>query len=210
MELIRINNRKLKLMLTPTDMSHFELTADTIGEDVGKTHHAFRLLLSELKTKIGFDADDRHISVQYFPSREGGCEMFISNLQESNEKENKDQTDPPQRTHALQVRPSKKENQYFWRDFVYCFDTLDDLLSVCKRLYSIGYIYESSAYRDEKNRYYLFLSMRAVSPFSIPDEIGFVIEYGSIENVSAIKIYILEHGSPICQQDAIAKLSQLS
>ena len=210
MELIRINNRKLKLMLTPTDMSHYELTADTIGEDIGKTHHAFRLLLSELKTKIGFDADDRHISVQYFPSREGGCEMFISNLQESDETENEPKTDQAKAGRALQIRPSKKETQYFWRDFVYRFDTLDDLLSVCKRLYSIGYICESSAYRDEKNRYYLFLSMRAASPFSVPDEIGFVIEYGSIENVSAIKIYILEHGSPICLQDAISQLSRLS
>ena len=209
MELIRINNKKLKLMLTPTDMSHFELTADMIGEDVGKTHHAFRLLLSELKNKIGFDADDRHISIQYFPSREGGCEMFISNLQDHDEQENDPHTEKKQSSHALQVRPSKKETQYFWRDFVYRFDTLNDLLSVCKRLYTIGYICESSAYRDEKNDYYLFLSMRAASPFSIPDEIGFVIEYGSIENVSAIKIYILEHGSPICQQNAIARLSQL-
>ena len=36
MELIRINARRLKIMLTPTDMSHFELNSDSIGEDFAR------------------------------------------------------------------------------------------------------------------------------------------------------------------------------
>lgn len=210
MELIRISNRKLKLMLTPTDMSHFELNTDILGEDMVKTHHAFRLLLSELKTQIGFEADDRHISVQYFPSREGGCEMFISNLQENESAGGDSATMKTQDKNALQLRALKKPNDCFWRDFAYRFDTLDDLLSVCKRLYFIGYISESAAYRDEHKRYYLFLSALSASPFSIPDEIGFIVEYGSIENAPALKLYIREHGTPICQSDAIAQLAKLS
>ena len=82
MELIRINARKLKIMLTPTDMCHFELDAESFGEDSTKMHRAFRLLFDEIKHQIDFDADDNRISVQYFPSREGGCEMFISRLTE--------------------------------------------------------------------------------------------------------------------------------
>ena len=134
--------------------------------------------------------------------------MFISNLQDGTEENS--QAMKTQDQHALQIRSTKKANDCFWRDFVYRFEALEDLLSVCKRLYSIGYICESSAYRDEKKRYYLILSTHSSSPFSIPDEIGFIVEYGSIENASAIKIYVREHGSPICQQDAIAQLSQLS
>lgn len=210
MELIRISNRKLKLMLTPTDMSHFDLDTDVLGEDISKTHHAFHLLLSELKTKIGFDADDRHISVQYFPSREGGCEMFISNLQETDDVGGDDMTMKTQDKSSLPLRALKKPTDCFWRDFAYRFEALDDLLSVCKRLHQIGYICESSAHRDERKRYYLFLSALSASPFSIPDEIGFIVEYGSLENASTLKIYIREHGTAICPVDAISQLAKLS
>jgi negative regulator of genetic competence, sporulation and motility len=80
MELIRISDHKLKIMLTPLDMCHFELNAETFGEDSEKLHGAFRLLLEEIRKQTDFEGDDNHLSVQYFPSREGGCEMFISHL----------------------------------------------------------------------------------------------------------------------------------
>ena len=209
MELIRISSRKLKIMLTPTDMSHFELNSDSIGEDSVKTHRAFRMLLAELKDQVGFDTDDRHLSVQYFPSREGGCEMFISNLAESDETEEGDPlTKQPSKT-ALQPRNGRKQNDCFRRDFAYRFQSLSDLMTVCHRLDTIDYICESAAYRDECRQYYLFLSTLSSSPFSMPDEIGFIVEYGNIENAAVRRLYLREHGTPICEANAIACLSAL-
>ena len=209
MELIRISNRKLKIMLTPTDMSHFELESDTLGEDFANTHRAFRLLLAELKDRVGFDADDRHISVQYFPSREGGCEMFISNLQENEEHGENTALSKAQSKTALQPRLGRRQSDCFRRDFAYRFSRLEDLITVCYRLSAIDYICESSAYRDEQGQYYLFLIALSSSPFSIPDEIGFIVEYGSIENAAARRMYLREHGIAICEQNAIISLSKL-
>ena len=209
MELIRISNRKLKIMLTPTDMSHFELNSNTLGDDMVQTHHAFRLLLAELKNRAGFEADDRHISVQYFPSQEGGCEMFISNLQENEENGENTALTKSQSKTALQPRIAKRQSDCFRRDFAYRFDRLSDLLTVCHRLSLIDYICESSAYRDEHRQYYLFLSALSSSPFSIPDEIGFIVEYGNIENAAVRRMYLREHGVPICERDAIAHLAAL-
>ena len=104
----------------------------------------------------------------------------------------------------------KRQNECFLRDFAYRFDSLDHLLMVCRRLLAIGYICESSAFRDHTSRYYLFLSALSASPFSIPDEIGFIVEYGSIENPSAAKLYLCEHGKPICEREAILKLATLT
>ena len=81
MELIRINERKIKIMLTPSDMTQFELKADRIGEDSEEAHRAFRHLLDEVRRQTDLELDDRRIAVQYFPSREGGCEMFVSSSQ---------------------------------------------------------------------------------------------------------------------------------
>ena len=210
MELIRISSHKIKIMLTPTDMTHFELDADTLGEDVKKTHRAFRLLLSELKEQIGFDADDRHFSVEYFPSRGGGCEMFISNLDDHNEAGGADHTMKTEERNALQPRTSPHRVNCFLREFAYCFSRLEDLLSACKRLQDIGYICESAAYVDTFNRYHLILSTRCKTPFSIPDEIGFLVEHGSLENALTVKIYLREHGIPICPADAITHLAKFA
>ena len=177
MELIRISSQKLKIMLTPTDMCHFELDNERLGENSADMHRAFRLLLEEVRKQTDFDADDRCISVQYFPSREGGCEMFISDLRGD---------EPPAHTVArsatpvtkppLQLQPAKRGGE-FRRDCAYRFDSIDDLLAACRRLLKIGYVCESKAYRDEKSCYFLFLSVTSSSPFSIPEELAFLENY---------------------------------
>ncbi len=205
MELIRISDSKLKIMLTPTDMCHFELNNDSFGEDSAKMRLAFRHLMEEIKKQTGFDADDNHVSIQYFPSREGGCEMFVTNL--------------PPITDGKEERALTKQNtslptpqKYsgsFRKDCAYRFEDLNHLLLVCKRLREIGYIGDSAAFRDEKKQYYLFLTLLSSSPFSMPEEFHFVLEYGFWENAAMLKLYIREHGSVISAPDAVHKLSLL-
>lgn len=208
MELIRISESKLKIMLTPTDMSHFELDNESFGENRAKTRKAFRHLMDEIKRQIGFEADDRHLSVQYFPSREGGGEMFVTNLPTT--------AILPSKEEPALIKPgnasfpiSAKSVGAFCKDCAYRFEALEDLLHVCKRLFTIGYIGESSAFRDEKKQYYLLLTILCATPFSIPDELGFVTEYGVWENPSLLKLYLLEHGRLLCTPDAVERLSPL-
>ena len=209
MELIRISSRKVKIMLTPTDMSHFDLDAKHLDCTNHKAvHHAFRALLEEIRRQTDFDADERCLSVQYFPSKEGGCEMFISNLKIE---------DAPSATlqNVLQAAPKGAlqplpQGGGFHRDCAYRFETLSDLLRACARLAKIGYVPESAAYRDERGIYFLFLSVRASSPYSIPQELEFLVEYGSIENASALRLYIREHATLIASPDAVLKLGALA
>ena len=211
MELIRISDSKLKIMLTPTDMCHFELNNDSLGDDTAKMRQAFRLLMDEVKKQTGFDADDRHISIQYFPSREGGCEMFVTNLPLTspitNTKEEKALVKQGNSL-SLSLAPQKPSGS-FRKDCAYRFDDLNHLLRVCKRLHEIGYISESSAFRDEKKQYYLILTVLCSSPFSMPEELGFILEYGYWENPSLLKLYIREHGQVISSPDAVSELAQL-
>lgn len=209
MELIRISDSKLKIMLTPTDMCHFELNADRIGEDSEQTRRAFRLLMTEIKRQTGLEADDTGISVQYFPSREGGCEMFVTHLHTlPPQTDSKEEHSSPER--ALQIRPFGRAGTAFHRDLAYRFEALSDLLAVCKRLFEVRYIGSSSAFSDEGGRYFLFLTFLCASPFSLPDELGFLAEYGNPENASLIRLYLQEHGRALCDTDAVARLSPLA
>ena len=205
MELIRISDRKLKIMLTPADMIQFEFNTERLGEDSEQMRRSFRLLMREVRRKIGFDMDDRKISVQYFPSREGGCEMFVSSLPGNAEK--KDHA-PANSKSALPVRAAQRQAG-FRRDGAYRFDSLERLLRVCKRLRSVGYIGESAAFRDEKNRYYLLLNTLSASPFSAPEELAFLTEYGESGNAPMLKIYLREHASLLCR-DAVEQLGALA
>lgn len=204
MELIRISDRKLKIMLTPMDMCHFELNPDRFGEDSAQMHRSFRLLLSEVRKQTDFKADDNHLSVQYFPSRGGGCEMFICNLTDSDESP----TSPP--TASTELRPYQKSRGGFRRECAFRIERLDHLLAVCRRLSAHTLVCESSVFRDEGGDYFLFLTILAPSPYTTPEELGFVAEYGTQENASVLRIYIREHASVICQEGAIFTMSTLA
>ena len=80
MDLIRIDDNKMKIMLTPGDMQCYELDADTMDRNKSETCRAFRNILDEVRSRTGFDAKGNKIFVQMYPSREGGCEMFVTKL----------------------------------------------------------------------------------------------------------------------------------
>ena len=212
MELIRISNRKLKIMLTPTDMCHFELNADSFGEDSEQLHRSFRLLLDEIRKQTDFDADDRHLSVQFFPSRGGGCEMFISHLQNGrgDGRENTQAALLPISGEQTKLRPYQKNKGSFRKDCAYRFEALEHLLGACKRLQRVDCICESSAYRDEKSYYFLILTVCTASPFSTPEALDPICEYGTRENEAHLRLYIREHASLIVTPNAVTELGALA
>ena len=205
MELIRITDRKIKIMLTPSDMTRYELNAEDMEEDCERAHLAFRHLLKDVQLQTDLEFDDKRIAVQFFPSREGGCEMFVSSMQPicaGNEKKR-------DRSLTLPIPQGKPMTSGFQHDGAYRFDTVDTLLRACHRMKSIGYIGESAAYRDDHHYYYLLLRTRCPSPFALPDELAFLSEYGKVENAAMLRLYFREHGRLICSPDAVERLAAL-
>lgn len=204
MELIRINDRKLKIMLTATDMLHFEMNTDRLGEDSEQMRRSFRLLMREVRRKIAFDLDDRRVSVQYFPSREGGCEMFVSSLPQNEDKKRSLAAVPAA---PLPVKPQKAQS--FRRESAYRMKEIGDLLRACERLRASRFCGESRAYRDRRGGYFLLVGFVSASPVRFPEEISFLSEYGELCNLTQIRIYIREHASLISER-AVEELASLA
>jgi len=204
MELIKINDQKLKIMLTPSDMTHYHLNAEHPEESGDEARASFRLFLEEVRQRIDFDFDDRSLSIRYFPSREGGCEMFLCCTPQA-------KAEPQECGRALPVatRFGRSSNGGFSRDGAYRFDSLDGLLRVCERLLGIQYIGESDAFRDDCGFYYLLFQTLSPSPFTLPEELSFLTEYGKTENAAILRIYFREHGSLICKGNAVELLGAL-
>ena len=216
MELIRIGDSKLKITLTSDDMTQYDLDCDTMDYDNTETRKAFRDILDRAKHATGFDAAGDRVFVQLYPSKKGGCEMYVTKLglvcAERREGERTTRTSAARVTHTnhptTAVSPQSESGEERERLGAYRFEGLEPLLSVCRQLVARGYAAHSSAYRDEKARYYLLLCERA-GAFGTPvGEYAFITEFGTPENARTVRLYISEHGSVICEGNAVATLSR--
>lgn len=197
MELIRISGAKLKVMLDLADMEKFSLDSSDIDYEDAATRRAFREILEEVRVRIGFETAGEKILVQVFPSRDGGCEMFVTRL-------------PDELPAPLQRRiPARSITMMSMRKTAYCFRSFPHLLSVCRALVRCGYD-GPSALRADDGGWYLFLQERVCS--GTPARMGefcFLSEYAEPIWGAAMLACIEEHSRPVIEEDAVTRLYDL-
>ena len=133
MEMIQIGSDKLKVMMSEDDMRDYELDCDEMDYNDMNTRHALREILGEAKRVCGFDAACDRMFVQIFPSRAGGCEIFVTLLDAAETKE--------------AAVPKK----------VFEFDGMSSLIRACGAVSALGYEGESQAYISDGNAVFLVL-----------------------------------------------------
>jgi negative regulator of genetic competence, sporulation and motility len=177
MELILINDSKLKIMLSPDDMREYDISCDSVDYKKTETRRAFWCILDDVKHKTGFDAASEKVYIQMYPSKEGGCEMYVTKLGFTSPDESIDIA----------------ENASC--ELAYHFTELDSLLRVCRQLNSIGLDSLGEAYRAD-NGYYLILGGTP------PDSLAFIEEFGKKCDSDTAKTYLEEYGTRICENAA--------
>ncbi len=207
MEIIMINESKLKVMLTSDDLQGFEITTDELDYSNTETKRMFWDILNRAKHSIGFDTDGQRVLVQLYPSRGGGCEMFITKIGTVPLPDEVDTQAAPAGGALLHYKPSHRQNYEKGKTGAFGFDSMELMLKVCRRLFIIGYTGESSAYIGDNSRVYLFLSGLDPTVFPLLDEYSFIAEYGTPENPENLMFYIEEHGKEICMENAVEILS---
>lgn len=83
MELILIDQTKLKIMLTAPDLLHYELIPDELEHMSCPDRHtraAFRHIFDDAEAQTGFHTEGERLLVQMFTSKCGGCELFVTKL----------------------------------------------------------------------------------------------------------------------------------
>jgi negative regulator of genetic competence, sporulation and motility len=213
MEFILINENKIKVMLSSSDLEEFEIEADELDYANTDTKRMFWDILSRAKHSTGFDTDGQRVLVQLYPSRQGGCEMFVTKIggardhEESNESNYRKE---PIISEKITVKPrGEKGRTQKSMQTAYGFDELSFLLSVCRQLFTAGYIGESSAFIGDNEKFYLFLSEPEQKDYLSLNKYSFINEFGKEENRESTRIYLHEHGKVICRSDAVALLSKL-
>ena len=199
MELILINNSKLKIMLTSEDMIKYDLDCNSASYDNTETRRAFWSILDEAKHQTGFDAASDRVLVQLYPSKSGGCEMYITKVG------------------LLYTSNNSSDNQSFFlstvkensatKNIAFVFERIHLMIAACKLAIHSGHIEDSCAWIDENGLCYLFTQQ--TTTLNLTYFMGIMSEFGTrTENTDSLT-YIKEHGHQFCTHNAIETLAVL-
>ncbi len=196
MELLLITATRLKIVMSNEDMEKYEITCDNLDYGDTETKRVIRSILDEARQKVGFDAKGKHVFVQVFPSKDGGCEMYVTKTPSA-----------PQSSLPLPIHSGEKRIPMVFR-----FNSADTMLGACRHLSSRNDIFASAAYCDRKAEcYYLLLYTAERDAFGRePMYLSVANEYGCLLKSNYSSAYLKEHCDCICEKDAVITLSALS
>ena len=199
MEWIRISSNKLKIMLSAEDAKRYALNCESGDCADVMTRRVFREILTDVRQETDFDTSDDKIYIQMYPSKEGGCELFVTRigLMLANAVPI---TGERRKKHATSSTSSQKRTQLIR------FEKLEHLLALCRRL-SDSFTGESTAWLDEGGKWWLQLT-DCGNPLLLCKEFPFLTEYGKRLHGSAPLHWLNEHGKCICPSAAVSLLAQ--
>ena len=208
MEYVMINESKLKVMLEESDLSRLELSSEELDYANPEAKQLFGDILGYAKEELGFDTSGYRVLLQLYPSKDGGCEIFITRLGKLEEAEvpKSKENSAKEKTRKPQRRNKKRK--------AFRFEHLSHLVGACRRLAESGSSPHSEVFTDLDGDWFLILSYEDDEYSEVMDmlpvnELSFISEYGSPEDTRALSLYLGEYGRAICTSDAIETLSKL-
>lgn len=197
MELIIIGDTCLKVILTAEELRRFSLDLAEGELEGAAAKAALRELFDEIRRQSGFDASSDRVLVQLYPSKGGGCEIFLTKLGKVS------------RTRSTAERASDLTAPPELRPVLFRFERLSELLAVCRQLCRTGYALLSTVYAADDGRYYLVLQEKPRGG-TRPSALSFVEEFGERRGGALALSYIKEHGRCLVAGDAVSRLAALS
>ena len=168
MDILKISDNTLKLILTPDDMATYTLDYSLMDYDKSGTAEILKEIVKSAGDKCGFTSEGSKFYVQLYASAKGECEIYVSRIDLEN-----------------QVNTEKQRKN----TCIYSFDNMLSLLQSCNRLKTAKYCGESTAHKDMfQKKYYLIIEERSPLPE----------EHGGHLCKNSTDYYIIEHCKLIC------------
>lgn len=191
MEFICVGGAKLKIVLSEDERR--ELGIECIdGEPGGRElRRTLRTLLHKASERTPFRVAGERVLVQIYPTRDGGCELFVTKLSIAGVRE-RDLIDE-----------SSSLTTYQGREAVYRFETLEPLLRAARCLLSFDG--RCDLYVTLEGVYYLVLEENLLDGISDTEPIG---EFG--QRVATLPLGINgEWGTQLARGNALSYLREL-
>ena len=215
MDIIAVNENKLKVILSADDLKEFSLTAEDLDYSRAETRLLLKCLLIRAKNEVGFKSDGYRLLVQLYPSKQGGGEIYITKIGSLSDPDDYNFYDDPLDElfdHSRISCEAMEEEEKNTPDTLIRFDDVSAMIGYSKRLISSGYIGPSSAYFTEKHGkpiFYLYVcnNDECISLALSPSELA--SEYGQKISSEGKKRSILDDLSPIFSSVPSSSISAL-
>ncbi|SFC16361.1 adapter protein MecA 1/2 [Bacillus sp. 491mf] len=190
MRLERLNYNKIKIFLTFDDLSERGLTKEDLWKNAPKVQQLFRDMMLEANKELGFEADGP-IAVEVFSLQAQGMVVIVT-------KENQElDTEEEFQDEYIEMQVTLDESEHI----LYEFNSLDDMIALAGRLYSLGII--GGKLYGWQDRFYLWIEEETATLLK-EDMIAILAEFG---NSSTITIYrMMEYGKELMANDAIKQI----
>lgn len=198
MEVLKISDSKLKIMLTRSDMQKYGLRADKVDYNDAATRKSFFAVLDDVKLSHGFETEGDKILIQFYPSKDGGCELFVTKLGLL----------PAASERAMSK--SDRITMLTTRRELYVFTRLQDLVNGIKALGYSEEIKHSDVFYDRESaggRYILEIMGRGAGRAIFISELDILLEFSEKADISLFP-YVTEHYERLTEGNAIEVFSR--
>ncbi len=191
MELIKVNSLKLKIILSPLDIKNLGLDTSQGDCEESLSMRAFREILDKAKEQTGFESGTAQLYVQFYPSKDGGGEMYITRR-------------------GFQL-PEGKIRHFgdsgtidIFSTYITVFKSSENLIAICKRLCSDGFTGTSILYTCI-GKYFLVLNGTSTENFNT-----YLSEYGkAYVSDSLMLAFLEEHGNKLCENNTVETFCEI-
>lgn len=196
LEVLKISSTKIKIMLTAEDMKKYALNVEELDYSNTKTRTKVWKILDYIKKNHGFDPEGDKLLIQFYPSKDGSSELFVtklSGLSRGNERF-------MSKSGNVTMLDSKRT--------MYNFESLTDLIQASKIINGTDKIKDSNLFYSETEGYYLEITERGASRLGEICEFAILLEFASKTPKEKIP-YITEHCKQLTDGSAVEKLAKL-
>ena len=196
MDILKISNTKIKIMLTDEDVKKYSLDIDEVDYNDAKTRGKVWKILDYIRKTNGFNFDGGKLLIQFYPSRDGGAELFVTKLAGLSRENERFMA----KAENVTMLDSKRT--------MYNFSCLSDLIQASKIINGSKSIKDSELFYSDSDGYYLEITEQGTSRLGQICEFAILLEFASKTPEEKIP-YITEHCNKLTDGAAVEQLSRL-
>ena len=206
MELIIINEYKIKIVMTEQDMLDYGLDENEFYCSVTNTRDILEKIIHRSGIRTGFENINKseRLLLQLYPEKSGGCELYVTRLEMELGEETAVRRDNENKALILSESGQLREGA---NELAFSFEDLRAVSMACRELKSCAFSGESSLYFGKNKKYYLFLCEADENKKGPSTEL--LSEFGEPEIRAEISTLMLEYGKCVMDRCAVETLSKI-
>ena len=210
MEVIVINENKLKITMSKTDMINYGLDENEFHCSVINAREILEKILHNTPIKTGFEniSPEDKILIQLYPEKHGGCELYVTKI---TLEEKEGTIFMPQENEDKYLLPKPIQKKQIAKNSLisYRSECLEHSIDASKELILRNFVGESSFYQNSDGKYYLLINAKSSINADIHSQIDFLSDFGELTNTENSFLLLSEYGKCIFSRNAIESLSEI-